>query len=134
MVIITGAQIVCRMAFTALSWSEEATRYLLVWSSFLGASCVYKHSGHISITFIQDMVPAAFSKILKLLVHVICCILFVVVIIYGMKYFGKQGNQLSAAMRLPMKYIYLCIPVGCGLMFVHAVDAVLGLLFGKEEA
>lgn len=80
------------------------------------------------------MVPAAFSKILKLLVHVICCILFVVVIIYGMKYFGKQGNQLSAAMRLPMKYIYLCIPVGCGLMFVHAVDAVLGLLFGKEEA
>ena len=90
MVIITGAQIVCRMAFTALSWSEEATRYLLVWSSFLGASCVYKHSGHISITFIQDMVPAAFSKILKLLVHVICCILFVVVIIYGMKYFGKQ--------------------------------------------
>lgn len=47
---------------------------------------------------------------------------------------GKQGNQLSAAMRLPMKYIYLCIPVGCGFMLVHAVDAVLGLLFGKEEA
>ena len=37
-------------------------------------------------------------------------------------------------MRLPMKYIYLCIPVGCGFMLVHAVDAVLGLLFGKEEA
>ena len=34
MVVITSAQIVCRMAFTALSWSEEATRYLLVWSSF----------------------------------------------------------------------------------------------------
>ena len=134
MVVITGAQIVCRMAFTALSWSEEATRYLLVWSSFLGASCVYKHSGHISITFVQDMVPAALSKVLKLLVHVVCTVLFVVVIIYGMKYFGKQGNQLSAAMRLPMKYIYLCIPVGCGFMLVHAVDAVLGLLFGKEEA
>ena len=96
--------------------------------------CVYKHSGHISITFVQDMVPAALSKVLKLLVHVVCTILFVVVIIYGMKYFGKQGNQLSAAMRLPMKYIYLCIPVGCGFMLVHAVDAVLGLLFGKEEA
>ena len=114
MVVITGAQI--------------------VWSSFLGASCVYKHSGHISITFVQDMVPAALSKVLKLLVHVVCTVLFVVVIIYGMKYFGKQGNQLSAAMRLPMKYIYLCIPVGCGFMLVHAVDAVLGLLFGKEEA
>lgn len=65
MVVITGAQIVCRMAFTALSWSEEATRYLLVWSSFLGASCVYKHSGHISITFIQDMVPGGVKQSLK---------------------------------------------------------------------
>ena len=79
MVVITGAQIVCRMAFTDLSWSEEATRYLLVWSSFLGASCVYKHSGHISITFVQDMVPTALSKTLKILVHVVCAILFIVV-------------------------------------------------------
>lgn len=30
MVIITGAQIVCRIFFTALAWSQEATRYLLI--------------------------------------------------------------------------------------------------------
>ena len=40
MVIITGAQIVCRTWFTALSWSDEVTRYLLIWSTFLGATVV----------------------------------------------------------------------------------------------
>ena len=41
MVIITGAQIVCRIFFKSLQWSEEATRYLLIWCSMLGAGCVY---------------------------------------------------------------------------------------------
>ncbi|MGN0776319.1 MAG: TRAP transporter small permease, partial [Candidatus Ventricola sp.] len=45
MVLVTGAQIVCRTWFTALSWSDEVTRYLLIWSTFLGASVVYRHSG-----------------------------------------------------------------------------------------
>ena len=30
MVVITGAQIICRTWFTALSWSDEVTRYLLI--------------------------------------------------------------------------------------------------------
>ena len=57
MVIITGAQIICRTWFTALTWSDEVTRYLLIWSTFLGASVVYRHSGHISVTIVQDAVP-----------------------------------------------------------------------------
>ena len=58
MVVITGAQIVFRIFFTSLAWSEEATRYLLIWSTLLGAGCVYKHAGHISISILQDALPA----------------------------------------------------------------------------
>ena len=35
MVLITGAQIICRIFFTSLAWSEEATRYLMIWSTML---------------------------------------------------------------------------------------------------
>ncbi len=137
MVIITGAQIVCRLLFNALSWSEEATRYLLIWSTMFGAGCVYKHGGHISISVLQDALPEKARDILQIIIHVFCMILFAQIVFYGIQYFGKQGSQLSAAMRLPMRYVYTCIPVGSGLMFFHALDAVLGRvmhLFGKEEA
>ena len=137
MVVITGAQIVCRIFFTALAWSQEATRYLLIWSTLFGAGCVYKSSGHISISVLQDLLPGKAKDILQIVIHVLCMILFGLIVFYGIKYFGKQGNQLSAAMRLPMRYVYICIPIGCGVMFFHALDAVLGCvmhLLGKEEA
>lgn len=137
MVIITGAQIVCRIFFTALAWSQEATRYLLIWSTLFGAGCVYKSSGHISISVLQDVLPGKAKDILQIVIHVLCMILFGLIVFYGIQYFGKQGNQLSAAMRLPMRYVYICIPIGSGLMFFHALDAVLSCvmhLLGKEEA
>lgn len=137
MVLITGAQIICRLFFTALSWSEEATRYLLIWSTMFGAGCVYKHSGHISISVLQDMLPGKAKDILQIAVHILCMILFGLIVFYGIQYFGRQGSQLSAAMRLPMRYVYTCIPVGCSLMFFHALDAVLNCvtdLLGKEES
>ncbi|MCI8454993.1 MAG: TRAP transporter small permease, partial [Lachnospiraceae bacterium] len=136
MVVITGAQIVCRIFFTSLAWSEEATRYLLIWSTLFGAGCVYKHSGHISITLLQDALPAKAKHALIVLVHLLCLIAFALIVWYGVQYFGKQGKQLSPAMRLPMRYVYTCIPIGSGIMIIHALDAILQNLlgvFGKEE-
>ena len=136
MVVVTGAQIVCRVFFTSLSWSEEATRYLLIWSTLLGAGCVYKHAGHISITVLQDLLPEKAKDVLQIVIHALCIVLFALIVFYGIKYFGKQGRQLSATMRLPMKYVYTCIPLGAGIMIVHAADAVLQHLMhmlGKGE-
>ncbi len=137
MVVVTGAQIVCRVWFTALSWSEEATRYLLIWSSLCGAGCVYKHSGHISITVLGDFLPYRARKILQIVVHLLCMMAFAVIVLYGIQYYGRQGNQLSPTMRLPMRYVYLCIPAGAAVMFIHGADAVLQnlqQLMGKEAA
>lgn len=132
MVIITGLQIVCRVFFTALTWSEEAARYLLIWSTFIGAACVYKHGGHISVTVMEGLLPGVGRKILQILVHVLCCIFFALMIWFGFIYVGKQGRQLSPAMRIPMSYLYATIPVGGILMFWHALDAVLQVLTQRE--
>ena len=134
MVIITGLQIVSRVFFTALSWSEEVARYLLVWSTFIGASCVYKHAGHISVTFVQGLLPGVGKRILEILVHLICGAFFAVLVYYGVIYAGKQGGQLSPAIRIPMSYMYAAIPAGGILLLWHAMDAVLQALTGKTES
>jgi TRAP-type C4-dicarboxylate transport system permease small subunit len=125
MVLLTGAQIVCRMYFTALVWSEELSRYLLVWSTFLGASCVYKRMGHINVSVVQDICPPGARRVLKTLAHLVCGAFFVIAIYYGIRYMGLQSRQLSAALRIPMPWMYLAIPVGCGLMLLHVAALLL---------
>ena len=127
MVVITTAQIICRTWFTALSWSDEVTSYLLVWSTFLGASVVYRHSSHISVTLLQEKVPARVGQIMRVAVHVICFALFTVLLLYSVRYCGKL-NKTATAMPIKMKYIYLCIPISMAIMMVHS------LLMALEEA
>lgn len=131
MVILTGTQIICRVFFSALDWSEELTRYLLVWSTFLGAGVVYKHAGHINVSLLQDHVPPVMQKIMKLLVHVICGVFCVIAVYYGFKYMKAQGLQLSPAMRIPMRYMYMSIPVGFSLLLVHILNAIIQLFVKK---
>ena len=127
MVVITGAQIICRTWFTALSWSDEVTRYLLIWSTFLGATVVYRHGGHISVTFLQDAVKPRTAKVLRILVHAICFALFAVLFYYSTLYCMKL-KKTATAMPIKMKWIYMCIPISMGIMMLHA------LLMGTEEA
>ena len=127
MVLITGAQIICRTWFTALTWSDEVTRYLLIWSTFLGASVVYRHSGHISVTIVQDAVPPRLSKILRVAVHAICFVLFTVLLYFSWTYCMKL-NKTATTLPIKMKYIYLCVPISMVILMVHS------LLMAVEEA
>ena len=133
MVVITGAQIVCRTWFTALSWSDEVTRYLLIWSTFLGATCVYRHGGNISITFVQEALPAKAAKVMKVLVHVVCMVLFAVLLYYGCMYCMRL-NKTATALPIKMKYIFTCIPISMGISIIHALKLVVEELLKKPEA
>ena len=132
MVVITTAQIICRTCFTALSWSDEVTRYLLVWSTFLGASVVYRHSSHISVTLLQEKVPAGVGKAMRIAVHAICLVLFAALLFYSVRYCGKL-NKTATAMPIKMKYIYLCIPISMGVMMVHALTMMVHEILGERE-
>ena len=127
MVVITGAQIICRTWFTALTWSDEVTRYLLIWSTFLGATCVYRHSGHISITLVQDSVPKPLGKAMRVAVQAICFALFAVLLVFSIQYCGKL-KKTATALPIKMKYIYLCVPISMVILMVHS------LLMAVEEA
>ena len=132
MVVITTAQIICRTWFTALSWSDEVTRYLLVWSTFLGASVVYRHSGHIAITLVQDSVPKPLGKAMRVAVQAICFVLFAVLLVFSIQYCGKL-KKTATALPIKMKYIYLCIPISMGVMMVHALTMMVHEILGERE-
>ena len=124
MVIVTTAQIIYRTWFTALTWSDEVTRYLLIWSTFLGATCVYRHSGNISITFIQEAFPEKVTRALKVFVHILCMVLFLVLCWYGAQYVNKL-NKTATTLPIKMKYVFLCVPISMAVCAFHALVLAL---------
>lgn len=133
MVVITTAQIICRTWFTALSWSDEVTRYLLIWSTFIGSTCVYRHSGNINISFVQEAFGPKVARVLRILVHVICFVLFAVLMYYGVRYCGSL-RKTATALPIKMKYIFICIPVSMAVCMYHALVMALHEAFDKPDA
>ena len=108
MSVIMGIQIFCRYILGAsLSWSEEITRYLFIWSAFFSVSLCTKKCISIKIDqFIRNLKPRkkASVKVLNLTVEFI---FFVYLIPFAYRYLMAtiESGQVSPACGIPMYYV-----------------------------
>ena len=135
LVIVTTLQVVFRVAFNALTWSEEMSRYLLVWGTFFGATLAYKRANHIAVTFVIDFFPTKFRVWFNILTYLLSLAFCYIVVQQGLSMIQMQVFQVSPALQLPMKYVYWSIPVSFGIMIIHTFAGIADELhkaFGKE--
>ena len=124
MIFFTTLQVVCRVFFTALSWSEELTCFLLVYASLVGAAVAFKRGSHIAVTFIVQRLPAGIQKATAVLVHLLGIGFFVVIAFYGVLLMKTESHQTSPAMMIPMVWVYMIFPVLGGIIILHLLTAL----------
>ncbi|WP_084604891.1 TRAP transporter small permease [Desulfonatronum thioautotrophicum] len=133
MLVIITLQIVFRVFFQALPWSEELSRYLLVWTTFLGATMAYRRGIHIAVTFLVDSMPALLRRLVRIIAVLASLIFFGTAMFYAVRYMQLQSFQVTASLRLPMPYVYAVMPVAFGVMILHGLHALLLELFPKHR-
>ena len=123
MTTVTFAQVFFRFVVVrSLPWSEEFSRYALVWASFLGASVALKRGLHIGVeAFVGKLVEKRRRQVYQLTLFLMM-IFLLFVIIKGLQMASFNMRQSSPAMRIPMGLPYLAIPVGSILMFLHLLN------------
>lgn len=141
MTLVTFAQVFFRFVIVhSLPWSEEFSRYALVWASFLGASIALKRGLHIGVEAFVAKLPKEMRRFIYLLTLMIIILFLLVVIVKGFEMAFFNMKQSSPAMRIPMGFPYLAIPAGALLMFIHLLnELILGWkrqdgLVGMEKA
>lgn len=127
MIVLITAQIIFRVFFTALSWSEELSRYLLVWSSFIGTTVAFKKGAHIAVTFLVDLLPFRIRQAVQTFSCILMAIFFGVTIWYSIHLFNVQAFQVSPAIGLKMRYIYIIIPISFTVLFVHLLNQFINI-------
>ncbi len=122
---VVTLQIIARVFFEAFSWTEELSRYLLVWSTFFGASMGFKRGSHVAITFVIDRFSGRRKQWVSVLIHGLSVLFFLVGIVYGIQMIHQQVFQISPAMGLSMRVVYLAIPLGFATMVIHLFPFLL---------
>ena len=137
-VALVFVQVVMRRVFNnSLSWSEELARYLYVWQTWLGVSYAARNGTHLRITMLKDRLPAKAQQILEILVVLVWMGFGIFVIYHGMGVVNTIASfgQKSSALKIPMQFCYMSIPVGMFLMCIRIVErTVKDQFLQKKEA
>lgn len=112
------------------AWTEELARYLMVWAGLLGASCAFHQHAD------PTLFPAGRSyrgrgHRWRVLVRMLGALVFVSPIIWyciwglngqlEMGYVARNARMTAETLGLPMWVFALAVPVGFGLIFIHAI-------------
>ncbi len=116
-----------------LAWSDELSRYLLVWVSFLGASVAFHRRMHLGVTTGVSRLPHRQQRLVAVVGAVAVAGLLLVVVVQGIRLALFNLPQRSPAMRISMTGPYLAIPVAALLMLVHAVADLSEILTGRRD-
>lgn len=118
-------QIISRVFFTAVGWTEEVARFLLVWITFLAATLAYRRGRHIAVTFVADALPSSMRLTSRLLATLVVLAFMIALILIGYQYMQLQSFQKSASLRLSMTWVYAVMPFCATLMaWTSLVDLV----------
>lgn len=135
--ILIFVQIILRTFHSSLSWSEELVRYMYVWETWIGVSYAAKRGSHLRITMLKDKLKGKAQIALEAFVVVIWIVFALFVFVQGIDAINTitAFSQKSSALRIPMQYCYLAIPVGMVLMSIRLIEEAVARVkkFNKER-
>ncbi len=126
MVILIFAQIVSRLFIgSSFAWTEEVARYLMIWSTFLGASFAFQYGAHIGVEVLVMKLPGLLKNSVQLIASLACFGFFLIMIVKGWEITGRSMMQTSPALDIPMGYIYMIFPTSGILMSLNLIDVTI---------
>ncbi len=117
--VILFAQVLARYAGHSLSWSEELGRYLLVATTFLGATVAYKRAHFIGLAGFGARLGLLFEQFIVRGLQVLTLGCFGLITWYGVIYTVNSWEQTSTAMQMPMSLPIAVVPLSGAIFLLH---------------
>lgn len=129
MTLLTGTvllQVITRAVGYSMPGTEEFSRLMIVWLTFLGSSLAFYEKMHLAVTFFVRKFKGNKRMLIQTAVNILIILFYIVVIYYGFKLSVTAFGSTSATLQIPMSAFYLSIPVS-------GIFAVFFILSGIKE-
>ena len=129
MTILAVYQVGTRYVFkNPSSWSEELLTYSFAWLGMLAATLVFGERDHMRLSYFADKVKGKNATVLAIVSEVVILIFTVLVLIWGgISIVNLTMTQVTAALAIPMGYVYSVMPISGILIAIYCVINIANL-------
>lgn len=106
------SQVITRFFNISLTGTDELSRLLIVWLTFLGTSLAFHEKMHLAVNFFVKKANDKNRRKINIAINTLMALFFAVLVIFGFKFSFESMNYTSSTLQLPMGIFYLAVPVG----------------------
>ncbi len=118
----------------APTWSEELTRYIMVWAALLGMGIASRYNKHIGLSDLVVKLWGRWTPKILTIGDIISALFWVLVFFTGISITQMVASQRSPSMNLPMWIAYLAVPVGSACSVIELVFVALKRVKARGES
>lgn len=132
--LIVFGQVVGRFVFgVSVFWTDELARYCYVWMAFVGGVAVTASRTDIKVNALDAYLSPRALRYVEAFATLVVVVSCIALVIGSFEWLMRTARPKSAALRMPMIYLYGVVWLSVALMALHSILHVVNLLLGRIE-
>ena len=120
LVVATSLQVLFRYVLNfSISWTDELSRYCLVWIVFAGMVVAFVRGTHATVDLLLDRYRGRVRLAALTFIDLAIALLFGVMLYGGIQLMEMVSGQSTSGLNLPKAAVYAAMPFGAALMLVE---------------
>jgi len=107
------------------TWTEELSRYVMIWAALLAVSCGAYYREHIGLNILQRLLPPIGEKILAIGLDLVSLCFFLFLTWYGIGMTRSGLGQYATIFGITMVVPFAAVPVSSALTAFQIFAAML---------
>jgi len=120
--VVIGLQVFFRFIMSSsLSWSEEVSRYIFLWITFLGSEIALRKKEHISLDFLFNSFTGVKKLFVNLFVDTVIILFCILLFKSGLELTLSATSKVSPSLGIHLNWVYMIIPITLFLMIINTI-------------
>lgn len=130
MVVVMVSLVALRYGFSySPSWSEEVTRFSLVWMVMLGGAILVLFEDHLRLDLGDRLLPPIGRKLQRLYIQVVIFVPCAFIAVHSINFAASQTSVMASGIRISLFVPSLAVPVGMILICICSAMVALKIIF-----
>ena len=126
-------QVVGRLVGSSPVWTEELTRYALLYMAAFGAGLAFRTGDLVNVDIVCESLPGRLPWLLRLFTAIVTAGLVLYLLPGGWKYVSIGQMQTAPALGIQMSFVHFTVFLLLAVVALFAILRVVGMLSGAED-